>query len=87
MKEAFMARSKPPVQPLHIPQRVAAPQHIAPLLYTLHDPGRLLSCSRSTVAHLIDSGQLTAVGIGRMRRVSHASIMEYIERNRKEAPR
>lgn len=82
-----MARpvQKPQLTP-QIPQRVAEPQQLVPMLYTLHDAGRLLACSRSTVARLIDIGELSAVGLGRMRRVHRESIEAYIERNRVEVP-
>lgn len=80
-----MARSNPKQQPAsQIPQRVADSQQLVPMLYTLHDAGRLLACSRRTVAHLINTGELSAVGLGRMRRVHRDSIMAYIERNRLE---
>lgn len=82
-----MARPVQKQQPTsQIPQRVAEPKQLVPILYTLHDAGRLLACSRRTVARLIDIGELSAVGLGRMRRVHHESIMAYIERNRVEVP-
>lgn len=82
-----MARPIQKQQPApQTPQRVAEPQQLVPVLYTLHDAGRLLACSRSTVARLINIGELSAVGLGRMRRVHRESIDAYIERNRVEAP-
>jgi excisionase family DNA binding protein len=38
------------------------------------------------VLRLINDGELTAIGLGRMRRVPHAEIEAYIERNRREVP-
>lgn len=80
-----MARSTPrPRFETLTPTRVADPKLVIPLLYTINDAAHLLSFSPRTVLRLINDGELTAIGLGRMRRVPHAEIEAYIERNRRE---
>lgn len=46
---------------------------------------QLLDYSEKTIDRLIRSGELVAVGSGRLRRVEYASIVAYIERHRDRA--
>lgn len=53
-----------------------------PLLVSIVRAGELLSMSRRSVERLIAKGELIAVGLGRLRRVSYISLLGYIERHR-----
>lgn len=66
------------------PQRVAGSEQLAPLVYTLAETGRLLSCSRSTIERLCNRGELVAIGSGKLRRVTYESIMDYLKRQRED---
>ena len=80
-----MAGSTPRPETL-APPRVADPELVVPLLYSVRDAGRLLAYSPYTINRLIDAGELPAVGLGRMRRIPRDAILAYIERNRVEVP-
>jgi excisionase family DNA binding protein len=56
-----------------------------PLLLRFEDAGKALSIGRTTVYQLVAEGQLEAVSIGRARRISTASLSEYVDRLRAEA--
>jgi excisionase family DNA binding protein len=73
-----------PIVRLLPPQRVANSELVAPLLYTINETARLISASPRTVHRLIERGELTAVGYGRLKRVTLDSIMAFIERHRHE---
>jgi excisionase family DNA binding protein len=74
-----------PIIRLLPPQKVADSEQVAPLQYKLRDAARLLSVSVRTVERLIQRGELETVGLGKLRRVTLASILAYQERNRNEA--
>jgi excisionase family DNA binding protein len=56
-----------------------------PLQVKVKDAAALLSYCRRTIENLIAQGELKAVGTGRLRRVTMASIEEYQERHAKKA--
>ncbi len=58
---------------------------LTPLQVKIARAARLLDCSERTVTRLLDTGELVAVGSGRLRRIEYASIIAYIERHRKQA--
>jgi excisionase family DNA binding protein len=66
------------------PQRVADGGQVAPLQYTIRDTARLLSMSHRTVERLIERGELSTVGTGKLKRVPWDSIVAYQNRNRNE---
>lgn len=53
-----------------------APALVHDILETAH----WLRCGRSTVYELLNAGELRSIKIGRRRLVTHASIVEYVER-------
>ncbi len=73
-----------PVLRLLPPQRVADSEQIAPLQFKIQDTARLLAVSRSTVERLIEKGELSTVGRGKLKRVPYDSIVSYQNRNRNE---
>jgi excisionase family DNA binding protein len=58
-----------------------AEQFIEPLQVTVREAARLLSHSERTIHRLIQSGELSSIGQGRMRRIPMASIRAYQERH------
>lgn len=70
-----MARHAPPSTPL------APGAENQPLLVSILRAAEMLAMSRRTVERLITAGELDAVGLGRLRRVTYASILRYIRRN------
>lgn len=75
-----------PRSPLRLlpPQRVADSEQVAPLQYKIEDTARLLALSRSTVDRLINRGELDTTGCGRLKRVTYASIIAYLDRHRND---
>jgi excisionase family DNA binding protein len=53
--------------------------HLAPLLLTPTEAGRVLSVGRTTVYHLMSTGLLESVHIGRSRRITPEAIRKYID--------
>lgn len=53
-----------------------------PLQVTIHEAARLLAYNTRTIKQLIASGELPAVGEGRLRRIPMQSLLEYQQRNR-----
>ena len=51
-----------------------------PVMFDMKTVSRILSVSRSTVYQLLKSGELKAVRVGRVRRVSQNQLVEYIMR-------
>lgn len=49
-----------------------------PVMFDMKTVSRILSVSRSTVYQLLKSGELKAVRVGRVRRVSQNQLVEYI---------
>lgn len=67
------------------PQRVTESQQVTPLVYSMRDTARLLGgMSMRTVDRLIARGELVSIGQRKLRRVTYASILAYIDRNRNE---
>jgi excisionase family DNA binding protein len=71
----------------HITQEVKSmnttpePPSGAKLLYTTTDAGKMLGgVSRAEVVRLIGRGSLRAVKIGRLTRVPHSALLEYVQR-------
>ena len=50
------------------------------LLFTVHETAEMLGVSRSRVYELITTEQLASIKIGRSRRVSLASIQQFVEK-------
>lgn len=50
------------------------------LLVTPEAAGEMLSIKRTKVFALLKSGELRSVRVGRLRRISTAAIVEYVER-------
>src|SRR5262245_42832279 len=71
-----------PILRLLPPQKVADSTQIAPLQYTIADTARLLSVSIRTVKRLIERGELSTVGQGRLKRIPFDSIVAYQNRHR-----
>lgn len=65
---------RPLIAPLDPPQ--------PPLQVTIHEAARLLAYNTRTIKQLIASGELPAVGEGRLRRIPMQSLLEYQQRNR-----
>jgi excisionase family DNA binding protein len=57
-----------------------------PIAVTVADACERLSCSRTTLYHLLDLGELRSFKIGRSRRVLMSSINEYIKRRVSQEP-
>jgi excisionase family DNA binding protein len=49
-----------------------------PMMFDMKTVAKILSVSRSTVYQLLKSGELKAVRVGRVRRVSQNQLVEYI---------
>jgi excisionase family DNA binding protein len=49
-----------------------------PVMFDIKTVAKILSVSRSTVYQLLKSGELKAVRVGRVRRVSQNQLVEYI---------
>jgi excisionase family DNA binding protein len=49
-----------------------------PVMFDMKTVAKILSVSRSTVYQLLKSGELKAVRVGRVRRVSQNQLVEYI---------
>jgi excisionase family DNA binding protein len=49
-----------------------------PVMFDMKTVAKILSVSRSTVYQLLESGELKAVRVGRVRRVSQNQLVEYI---------
>jgi excisionase family DNA binding protein len=49
-----------------------------PVMFDMKTVSKILSVSRSTVYQLLKSGELKAVRVGRVRRVSQNQLVEYI---------
>ena len=49
-----------------------------PVMFDMKTVSRILSVSRSTVYQLLKLGELKAVRVGRVRRVSQNQLVEYI---------
>ncbi|MFF2792159.1 excisionase family DNA-binding protein [Streptomyces sp. NPDC058049] len=54
------------------------------VLLTVEEAARRLSIGRTTCFHLIGSGQLESVPIGRLRRVPAEAVHDFLARLRKE---
>jgi excisionase family DNA binding protein len=74
-----------PIIRLIPPQRVADSDQIAPLQYSLRDTARLLSVSLRTVERLVERGELSTVGRGKLRRVPYDSIVNWQNQNRNDS--
>lgn len=57
---------------------------LTPLQHRIEEAAELLAVSRRTIERLIACGELETVGQGRLRRVTHASIIAYQNRHRNE---
>ncbi len=68
-------------EPPERPTRAAAPRP-EPLQVSIDEAARLLAYNARTIRRLIDRGELSAVGVGRLRRVPMQSLHAYQERNR-----
>ena len=66
------------------PQRVADSDQIAPLQFKINDTARLLSVSRRTVERLIEDGELSTIGTGKLKRIPYDSIVAYQNRHRSD---
>ncbi|MFI1197739.1 helix-turn-helix domain-containing protein [Micromonospora sp. NPDC020750] len=55
------------------------------LAYRLPAAGLLLDCSRRTVSNLIAAGELEVTLVGTQRRVTHESLVAYLERGKEKA--
>ena len=69
-------------RPIHYAPSI---ENSAPLLITYEEAAQTLGGPRKPVStrhveRLVKAGQLSAVGIGRARRIIYASILAYIER-------
>jgi excisionase family DNA binding protein len=51
-----------------------------PFLFSPRDAGKILSCSRSTIYTLLNSGELGSVKIGRSRKISETQLVEFIRK-------
>lgn len=57
----------------------------SPLLYTTAQAGKRLNCGKTTLYHLIMTGQLESVTVGRARRIPAVALEAYVERLRRAA--
>lgn len=64
------------------PPAASPPAHSEPLQVSITEAGRLLAYNARTIRRLIDRGELTAVGTGRLRRIPMQSLYDYQQRNR-----
>ncbi|SIN26325.1 helix-turn-helix domain-containing protein [Micromonospora cremea] len=56
-----------------------------PLLYTTAGAAKRLNCGKTTLYHLIMTGQLESITIGRARRIPAVALEAYVERLRHAA--
>lgn len=47
--------------------------------YTLPEAGRRLGVSRHTVARMVAAGELPAISVYGLRRITHQAILDYLE--------
>jgi excisionase family DNA binding protein len=73
-----------PILRLIPPQRVADSDQVAPLQYSINDTARLMGFSRRTILRMLDRGELSSVGRGKLRRVPYDSIVAWLNRNRND---
>lgn len=57
----------------------------APLLLSVPEVARMLSCGRTNVYHLMSTGALESVKLGGLRRVPAAAVEAYVARLRAAA--
>jgi excisionase family DNA binding protein len=57
------------------------PLRLEPFQVTISEAARLLAYDARTIRRLIDRGELTAIGQGRMRRVPVQSLRDYQQRH------
>jgi excisionase family DNA binding protein len=55
---------------------------MAPLLLSVPEAARVLSCGRTNVYHMISTGQLESVKLGGLRRIPAAAVEAYVARLR-----
>ncbi len=55
---------------------------LVPLQYKLSAAAELLSVSKRTLERMISRGDIRSTGHGKLRRVPHADLLAWIERNR-----
>lgn len=48
--------------------------------YTLPEAGRRLGVSRHTVARMVAAGELPAISVYGLRRITHQAILDYLNR-------
>lgn len=58
----------------------ATPQEVAPQWLRFHEAERYAGLGRSTLAKLIDAGEIKAAKIGKSVRINRASLDAYMER-------
>jgi excisionase family DNA binding protein len=68
-----------PVGVTTIPDDRTDGPNLTPMLLTPTEAGRVLSVGRTTVYHLMSTGQLESVSIGRSRRITLEAIRRYVD--------
>ena len=62
-------------------------REIRPLLLTVEEAAKALSCGRSTIFKLMNAGELPSITVGRLRRIRPEAVDEFIRRQTSSAAR